>query len=98
MMSPDFNDLRSVYQPCVFHCDLINLFNKLYSQENLNNEVLRGTAIQIEKALINNLLRVSKVSLKFRIQTIYNFEVIYQQNLLRVCSVYSVYKQNFTAQ
>ena len=98
MMSPDFNDLRSVHQSCVFHSDLINLFIKLYSQENLDKEVLKGTVMQIEKALINNLLHVSKVSLKFRIQTIYNFEVIYPRNLLTVSSVYSVYKQNFTAQ
>ena len=67
MMSPDFNDLRSVHQSYVFHSDSINLFNKLYSQENLGNEVLKGTVMQIEKALINNLLHVSKVSLKFRI-------------------------------
>ena len=98
MMSQDFNDLRSVYQFCIFHSDLINLFIKLYSQENLDKEVLKGTVMQIEKALTNNLLRVSKVSLKFRIQTIYNFEVIYPRNLLTVSSVYSVYKQNFTAQ
>ena len=75
-MSPDFNDPRSVHQSCAFHSDLINLFNKLYSQENLHNKVLKGIVMQIEKALINDLLRVSKVSLKFCVATIYNFEVI----------------------
>ena len=33
--------------------------------------------MQIEKALMNDHLRVLKVSLKFRIPTIYNFAVIY---------------------
>ena len=33
--------------------------------------------MQIEKALINDRLRISKVSEKFRITTIYNFVVIY---------------------
>ena len=33
--------------------------------------------MQIEKALLNDLLRVSKVSWKFRISTIYNFAVVY---------------------
>ena len=36
-----------------------------------------GTVIQIEKALINDTLSVSKVSGKFRIPTIYNFAEIY---------------------
>ena len=70
MMSPDFNDLRSVHQSCVFHSDLIDVFSKLYSQENLDNKVLKGTDMQTEKALIYDLLRVSKVSLKFRIPTL----------------------------
>ena len=34
--------------------------------------------MQIEKTLLNDRLRVSKVSGKFRIPTIYTFEVIYQ--------------------
>ena len=38
--------------------------------------------MQIEKALINNRLHVSKVSWKFRSPTIYNFAVIYPWNLL----------------
>ena len=44
--------------------------------------VIKGTVIKIEKALINDRLRVSKVSWKFRIPTIYNFAVIYLWNLL----------------
>ena len=34
--------------------------------------------MKIEKALINNHIRVSKVSLKLRKPTIYNFAVIYR--------------------
>ena len=64
-------------------------------------------AMQIEKALINHRLRLSKVSWKFRIRTICNFVVIYPLNLLlsekvdyflTVSIVISVYKQNYTAQ
>ena len=36
-----------------------------------------NTAMQIEKAMINNRLRVLKVSLKFRIPTIHTFSIIY---------------------
>ena len=36
-----------------------------------------GTTMQIEKALINDCLRISKVSSKFRFLTIYNFAVVY---------------------
>ena len=43
---------------------------------------IKGTVIQIEKALMNDPLRVSKVSWKFRIRTIYNFPVNYPWNLL----------------
>ena len=61
--------------------------------------------MQIEKALINDRLRVSKVSWKFCIPAIFNFAVIYQWNVLfsekvafflTVSIVFSVYKQNFT--
>ena len=38
--------------------------------------------MQIEKALINDGLRVTKGSWEFRIPTIYNFAVIYPWNLL----------------
>ena len=38
---------------------------------------LKGTVMQIEKALINDHLSVSKISWKLRIPTIYNFTVIY---------------------
>ena len=62
--------------------------------------------MQIEKALINGHLRVSNVSWKFRIPAMYNFAVMYPQNLpflkkvayfLTVSIVFSVHKQNFTA-
>ena len=42
---------------------------------------IKDTAMQIEKVSINDRLRVLKVSWKFRIQTIYNFAVIYPWNL-----------------
>ena len=44
--------------------------------------MLKGTVMQIEKLLINDCLRVSKLSWKFRIQTIYNISVNYPWNLL----------------
>ena len=37
----------------------------------------KGTVMQIDKTLINDRLRVSKISLKFRIPTTYNFAVNY---------------------
>ena len=37
----------------------------------------KGTAMEIKKALINDSLRVSKVSWKFHIPTIYTVTVIY---------------------
>ena len=43
---------------------------------------LKRTIMQIEKALINDHSRVSKVSWRFCIPTIYNFAVIYRWNLL----------------
>ena len=47
-------------------------------QEEINFEKqFKGAVMQIEKALINDCLRVSKVSGKFRIPTVYNFAVIY---------------------
>ena len=63
--------------------------------------------MQIQKALMNERFRVSEVSLKFRIVTIYTFVVIYLWNVLvswkvlnvfTVSIVFSVYKQDFTAQ
>ena len=67
---------------------------------------LKATVMQTEKALIKDRLRVSKVSWKFRISTVYNFRVIYPWNLLfikkvayylTVSVVFSVYKQNSAA-
>ena len=42
---------------------------------------LKGTVIQIEKVFINDCLRVSKVSWKFHISTIFNFAVIVENEL-----------------
>ena len=59
--------------------------------------------MQIEKALLYDRLRVSKVSWKFSISTMYNFVVIYPLNwlifykvdyFLTVSIVFSVCKQN----
>ena len=63
--------------------------------------------MQIEKALITDRLRVSKVSWKFHVPAMYNFAVTYPCNLLfsekvsyflTASIVFSVYKQNHTAQ
>ena len=43
---------------------------------------IKGTVMQIEKALVNDRLRVSKVSCKFYIPIIYNFAVMNVGNLL----------------
>ena len=63
--------------------------------------------MQIEKALIDDRLRVSNASWKFHIPTIYNFAVTYPWILLFLKNIayflivsimFSVYKQNVTAQ
>ena len=43
---------------------------------------IKGTVMQIEKALINDRLCVLKVSWKFCIPAIYDFAIIYLWNLL----------------
>ena len=43
---------------------------------------IKGTVMQIEKAMINDCLSVSKVPWEFRIPTVYNFAVIYPWNLV----------------
>ena len=50
--------------------------------ENLPKESIKSTVKQIEKALRNDRLHVSKVSWKFHFPTIYNFTVTYLRNLL----------------
>ena len=49
-------------------------FNAVWNEFS---DKFKGAVMQIEKALINDRLRVSKVSWKFCIPTIYNFAVIY---------------------
>ena len=61
---------------------MLIIFRDLFQSTNLNAvstscRVLKGTVMQIAKALINDRLRDSKVFIKFRIPTIYNFPVIY---------------------
>ena len=69
--------------------------------------IVKNTVMQIEKAQINDRLSVLKVFQKFGIPTIYNSAVIYPWNLLFsekvayfliISIVFSIYKQNFTAQ
>ena len=43
----------------------------------MSQPLLKGTVMEIEKALINDRLRLSKVSSKLRIPTICNFAVVY---------------------
>ena len=47
-----------------------------------DHAIFKRTVMQIEKSLINDRLRVSKVSRKFRIPTIYDSAVIYPWDLL----------------
>ena len=62
--------------------------------------------MQMEKALINDRLNISKVSREFCIPTIYNFAIIYPWNLLfsskvsyfLAVSTVVYKKKNFTAQ
>ena len=42
----------------------------------LNVKILKGTVMQMEKVLINDRIRVSKASWKFRVLILYNFAVI----------------------
>ena len=44
-------------------------------------KLFKGTLMKIEKALINDCLRVLKVSWKFHIPAIHSFVVIYLWNL-----------------
>ena len=72
--------------------------------------LFKSTVMQIDKALINERLRLSKVFRKFRISITYNFAVIcsnlpvkfaiFLNNslLLTGSIVFSVYKQDFMAQ
>ena len=43
---------------------------------------IKGAVMQIKKALVNDRLRVSKLSRKFCVPAIYNFPVIYPSNSL----------------
>ena len=83
----------------------VNLASKSDIANFVKNDKFKGLVMQIEKVPINDRLRVSKVSQKFHVPTIYNFGVIYPSNLLfslkvayflTVSIVFSVYKQNFT--
>ena len=62
------------------HISLKQVFWVIF--ENFWADIFKGTVMQIEKALINDRLCVSKVSWKFRVPNIYNFAVIYPWSLL----------------
>ena len=58
---------------------LITILKKLSTKirEDIQIKIYKGPVMQVEKALIDDRLRVSKVSWKSHIPTIYNFAVIY---------------------
>ena len=47
------------------------------------SKMFKGTLMNIERAHVNDCSRVSKVSWKFHISTIYDFAVIYSWNFLK---------------
>ena len=59
--------------PFIGHHDWPN--KNIFNSNRL--KLVKYAVMQIEKQLINDRLRVSNVSSKFRIPTIYNFVVIY---------------------
>ena len=70
-------ELLKEYNLCIF---IVNLSVILSSYNKL--QVLKGTAMQIEKAQANDPLPVPKVSWNFSISTIHNSAVIYPWDLL----------------
>ena len=56
--------------------------NESHTKEISWKDNIKGTVMQIEKAPINDYLRVSNISWKFRIAIIVNYAVIYPWNLL----------------
>ena len=58
---------------------LITILKKLSTKirEDIQIKIYKGPVMQVEKALIDDRLRISKVSGKSHIPTIYNFAVIY---------------------
>ena len=59
-----------------FFCKIIEFSEFTFCNFVLNHR-FKGAVMQIENALINDRLRVSKASRKFCIPTIYKFAVIY---------------------
>ena len=53
------------------------IYHSLGTVEKISLEFLKGTVMQIEKALINYCLCVSKVPCKCHISIFYRFAVIY---------------------
>ena len=64
------------------HLKISVLFLSDHFHSSSDDFDIKGTVMQIEKALINDRLYVSRTSSKFRIPTIYYFGVIYPWNLL----------------
>ena len=67
-------DMTRKFGPGCYDFKLRYFINRLWT--------IKGIVMQIEKALINDRLRVSKVFWKFCNPTIYNFAEIYPWNLL----------------
>ena len=76
--SYNFETAINLSQPKIvdLYDNVISQWNK-HTHTHTHKNVNRNTVIQIEKALINDCLRVSKISLKFCIPPIYKFAVIY---------------------
>ena len=74
-ISYNFERAINLSQPKIvdLYDNVISKWNKQTNKKNVN----RSAVMQIEKALINDSLRVSKISLKFFTPPIYKFAVIY---------------------
>ena len=68
--------ISETYNPGHNILELHDIFQIFLMSHMKQSVTIEGTVMQIEKALINDRLQVSKVSSKFCIQTIYNFAII----------------------
>ena len=74
--------LRSSLKHAVEFSSLYSFLHVDIPHEILDSTFLKGSVIQIQKALINNQLRAWKVSRKFYIPNNYNFAAMYPWNWL----------------
>ena len=80
--SPRHGHKYTKYKMCLIIMMVIGIKQRLNNTWSSIHEKVKGTVMQIEKALINDRLHSSKVSRNFSIPTIYNFAIIYPWNLL----------------